>query len=339
MPDTTQEDAEVNYCGCCDQRESDCECVRCNCCDNLRHGYYCIDCRICVQCADNGNHWACECGMCRSESDWCCPQCYHYECCVEPCRNCSNCQGCCECEIGPIRDYACREYPDSVPANPPYARYPYLGVELEIEMDKYEEKGKAAQRIHEAWGHALLLKEDGSLSYGFELVTGKFSLEHHQKIWPDIARVALEAGCISHKAKSTGLHVHISRNFLSPLDIGKIQCFVNSPLHRNHIITLAGRECPNYAALKKKTLTEKSTARYEAINLCNARTIEFRLFKGTLKATRILASIEFTYAACSWVKTVSIADCEHWGKFFEYVQENRKIYPNLLAFLRDKSLF
>lgn len=206
-------------------------------------------------------------------------------------------------------------------------------------MDRNEDRNEGASALHKDFASSLLIKSDGSLDNGFELVTGKFSLEHHQSIWGNICSKALEVGCISYKPKTTGLHVHISRNFLSPLDIGKIQCFVNSPLHRLHIVKLAGRECPNYAKLEKKKITSThGYARYEAINLTNSKTIEFRLFKGTLKASRVLCCIEFTHAVCSWVKTVSIADCEHWGKFFEYVSSNRKIYRHLFAYLQEKSL-
>jgi hypothetical protein len=205
-------------------------------------------------------------------------------------------------------------------------------------MDKGEDREAAAAAIHMAHADDLLLKHDGSLDNGFELVTGKYALAHHQTLWEKICQKALEHGCISYKKPTTGLHVHLSRSFFTQLDIGKFVCFINSELHREHIRKIAGRDSASYAALKKKTITSLGEGRYEAVNLTNHRTIEVRIFKGTLKASRVLASIEFCHALAHWVKTVSVAQCEDWGSFINYVRANRKEYKHLLSFILAHNL-
>jgi hypothetical protein len=224
-----------------------------------------------------------------------------------------------------------------VPAN-----YLYLGVEVETEAEDSDDRNDAAQKIDAAHADFILMKEDGSLNCGIELVSGKYGLDAHGQLWPKLCETATKAGLRSWKHKSTGMHVHLSRAFFTQLGLGKLIVFINSdnPDVRRHIRSLAGRDSSHYAQIEKKKLAcgcLRSANRYEAVNLCNAKTVEIRIFKGTLKSDHILANLQFCHAVASWTAQCSIQDCENWDSFFAYVLNHRKSYKQLVAFFTTQS--
>lgn len=335
---------DCDCCSECNQTADDCDCTNCERCgDRIQEGNgYCCQNYCSSRCADRDNHRHYACGCTSNADSYSCADCNHCNDCVSlSCQDCNRCENCCDCEQedkGPIEPYNSKNYPPSNPLNPPYTPFLYLGVELEVECSHDDVVGKVAQQIHDRHNDTLLLKEDGSLQNGFELVTGKLSLEKHQAYWPQIAQDSVKAGARSWKHKSTGLHVHLSRNWFSPLTIGKLTVFINSPNTRANIVKLAGRECPSYAALKAKKLTcNYSDCRYEAVNLSNPKTIEIRIFKGTLNTIHILANIEFCHAAAYWCAQVSMSDIESWPSFFDYVKKQGKQYKHLIQFFGAQS--
>jgi hypothetical protein len=335
---------DCECCSTCNQHIDSCDCTSCERCgDMISTGNgYCCSSYCSSRCAERDNHIHFECG-CTSNGDLAnCESCNRCSDCVSlNCGDCNRCENCCDCtqeDRGPIESYSSKNYPPANPINPPYTPFLYLGVELEVECSQDDVLGEVAENIHGNHGDKLLLKEDGSLNHGFELVTGKLSLEKHQEFWPAIAKGAVDAGARSWKHKSTGLHVHLSRNWFSQLTIGKLTVFINSPATRLNIVKLAGRECPSYAALKAKKLTcTHSDCRYEAVNLSNPKTIELRIFKGTLNADHILADIEFCHAAAYWVAQVSMQEVESWESFYRYVLKNKKQYRHLVNFFGVQS--
>lgn len=337
----------VDNCECCsecNQHMDSCDCTSCERCgDRIREGNgYCCSSYCSSRCADRDNHRHYQCGCIGNDDSYSCESCDQCNDCVSlSCQDCNCCENCCDCtqeEAGPIQSYSCKDYPKANPINPPYTPFLYLGVELEVECSHDDIRGEVAQKIYDRNNDVLLLKEDGSLQNGFELVTGKLSLEKHQAFWPGIAKDAVNAGARSWKHKSTGLHVHLSRNWFSPLTIGKLTVFINSPATRSQIVKLAGRECPSYAALTAKKLTcNYSDCRYEAVNLTNPKTLEIRIFKGTLNAGHILADIEFCHAAAYWCAQVSMIDIESWASFFSYVKKQGKQYKHLIQFFGAQS--
>lgn len=212
-----------------------------------------------------------------------------------------------------------------------------MGVELEVEVGSDKENSDVAEAIYAEHKDEILIKHDGSLDNGFEMVTGKYSLEAHQELWPRLAKKAVEAGARSWRYRSTGLHVHLSRAFFtSPLQIGKFVTFINSERNRPEVVKLAGRDSNGYAQFKKKRLSTAmySSERYEAVNLTNDHTIEVRIFKGTLKVEHILSDIEFCHAVAHWVKEQGLQDFESWEKFKAWVIKNRKTYKYLSTFFK-----
>lgn len=369
MPGNIPEEPEELEIRCtrCDGLEGNCDCILCEVCDkyvdegctcltcancterfiqNIGNG--CSSCHYCGTCIERGvvDHYNCSsCGSCRDAGDRLCDNCGDYECCASfNCRgeDCYRCDDCCVCENknSHIKSYNCKDYPQSIPPYDTKQNFLYLGVECETEVQEDKSIETIAETIHKEFEDEILMKEDGSLQNGIELVTGPYSLEAHKGLWPRLCKTALAAGLRSWKHASTGIHVHLSRKFLTPLDIGKILVFINSDHEytSKQIRRLAGRGANSYCTIEKKQLTDvyKSENRYEAVNLQNNKTIEIRIFKGTLNPNHILADIEFCHALAYYVKEVSTADIEHWGLFWEYIIKQKKLYSHLIEFMTPK---
>ena len=277
------------------------------------------------------------------------------------CESCNSCHECCSCqsesENYTIQDASCRAYPEMRPFPAPTPHFLYLGVELEVEIPSGDRQD-VARRLKKDYSDDILIKGDGSLDDGFEMVSGPFSIEEHKLLWPNLLPVVSKLGARSWSHSTTGLHVHLSRAFFTPLVLGKLLVFLNSEATRAHIVVLAGRECPDFAAMAKKKLTDvvskkkkynyrddtytctrervcrgNTTSRYEALNLQNEKTVEIRIFKGTLNIEHVLADIEFCHAAAYWVTNCSIQDCENWSSFWSYVLAHKKEYTELVKYM------
>jgi len=211
----------------------------------------------------------------------------------------------------------------------------FFGCELEVNY--------VDERIEEAVDYALdtlgedhvYLKEDGSLTNGFEIVTHPHSFEELCNLWREFK--PSHRLMTSAKSGECGFHVHVSRKALTRLQIQKLVVFINAPENAALVDKVAQRSNNGYCQKKSKALGHcgHSTDRYEAINLCNENTIEYRIFNGNTRPERILKNIEFVHATIHWVNTVSYRELTS-TRFIEYVTKRRKLYPNLVAFLSDE---
>ena len=116
----------------------------------------------------------------------------------------------------------------------------------------------------------------------------------------------------------------------------KLVLFINRPDNEKLVYSLARRSSDSYAKIydkgedldwlkgakryenKRDQLRNLNGDRYEALNFQNSDTIEFRLFKGTLKYRTIMACLEFTYASWFFTKDASLADLST-DKFLEFI--------------------
>ncbi len=346
-------------CSVCDLCPTCCDCVQCpgrwaeSCAATVRA--VCPACGYCDAC--------CECYDCETcparvqENDWCsvcsqcneCCDCFYCAGCDErhsegtPVCACGNCYDCCDC---PDEDEdealnGIRPYNANVINYCPFYGTPenglYLGVELEVEF------GESPSRLPTVlkWADLLMgrgiLKQDGSLSDGFEIVTSPWSLVEHQAFWPDALREG-RAGLRSWNTSTCGMHVHVSRDPLDVYTIGKVQVFINSPATRKYICQIAGRNSDRWAKFVEKNLVDIQTYnhdRYEAINLQNRATIEFRIFKGTLESTHVLANVEFVDAVCQWALVTSGQYCEDWNNFITYARGMGEKYSHFLSYMNN----
>jgi hypothetical protein len=204
-----------------------------------------------------------------------------------------------------------------------------LGMELEMECkDGDHDKDERAGHLLDSLGRYrnyqyALCEEDGSLDEGFEMVTGYTGLDVH-KTQLQFFKHSF-SGMSSHNTSTCGLHVHICKSNMSTLHGAKMVFFINDTNNYSLIKAIARRDNTSYAQIKDKKsntswlkdavkrtkdktsqLRGLNTDRYEALNFNNEKTIEFRLFKGTLKYETIMACLEFTYATWHFCKDASI---------------------------------
>jgi hypothetical protein len=299
--------------------------------------FECSDCRETFhQDLSCGNNTAEEC-VCEG----CAESYFSCESCNSTCRNDNygedgNCQDCSDCSSSAIiKPYSFKDYALPIGKGPLF-----FGIELEVEAG--DNRDSASQDIAAKMEDFAVLKEDGSIRSGFEIVTRPASLVEQRRGWKGFFS-GIPAGLLSYKTETCGLHVHCSRSALTTLQIAKTVCFVNSPDNRDFVERIAGRKACDWAKYHGKKLAtagKQTGQRYEAVNLENAKTIEFRIFKGTLKESSFWRCIEFCDALISFAAPASrtMAESLDWKAFARFVREGRKQWPNLHAFVDQRIL-
>lgn len=234
-----------------------------------------------------------------------------------------------------IRDYTCRDAADY----PSEKNVPIkFGIELEVEP-KYGNTQASLDVFDSVLPYRYAIyKSDGSLSdEGFEIVTRPDCPSVHKRIWD-------EALCDERVARTTtswssgccGIHIHVSRRPLSDLWVGRMLVFINSPSMAPLIEKVAGRYNRGYCEIDhKKKLTDGKCGcgdtRYAALNTTAHKTIEFRIFRGTINRERFLKNIEFVEAVLAYCRPAgrSLRTIDDPDKFVAFVASNRKLYPCL----------
>ena len=87
---------------------------------------------------------------------------------------------------------------------------PYMGVELEVEVaDSPTSRERLASETLKLVGNKAILKSDGSLDYGFEIVTQPMTLEAwHQFDWTFLDMLRSQ-GVRAWDTSTCGLHIHV----------------------------------------------------------------------------------------------------------------------------------
>ena len=247
----------------------------------------------------------------------------------------------------------------------------YLGLELEVEH--CDERGwdildPKAEQVLDALGTIrrdgrtytyAVCEEDGSLDdeKGFEIVTGWTGLDVHreqlkffQNRWRDM---------MSHDSENCGLHVHVSKGNMTLFHAAKMVIFINDPANGSLTYALARRhddygktvhskakEFDWLRRAKEEAGTDRGRAvidnlnesdRYEALNFQNDATIEFRLFKGSLKYETIIACLEFAYMTWLFCRDTGVRSLTT-KHFIEYIclPEHSKDTRILRKYLANK---
>ncbi len=219
----------------------------------------------------------------------------------------------------------------------------YFGVELEVELE-VGDINDGANYISLLIGGAAYLKEDGSLSNGFELVTHPMTLNHHihHFEWDKVMKALKDHGFKSHDTKSCGLHVHFGRHVLSQTEQVRLAVFLYS--NQGQFEAISRRLAENTAFAKFKSVPVgreldllSHRDRYEALNFINSKTIEFRLFRGTLIASTLKATLEFCDSVIGFVKktsTQNIVGANAWRRYLKSLPKKR--YKYLRAYLNAR---
>jgi len=220
----------------------------------------------------------------------------------------------------------------------------FLGFELEVECNpNFKQSGIAVDclKLYKPQ-NVIYVKNDSSLDYGFEVVAHPHTLAAHgDRKYNEMLSFLEEKKCKSHDTRTCGLHVHVNRSFFARSDMPKLAMLIYN--NWEYIKKVSRRE--SAYARKKETNNGKEIKnvingddRREAVNFQNKKTIEFRMFRGTLKFETFMASLEIVDAWCKFIKTVNImqlrAGADSWKLFVEWVRKQN--YTHLLKYLEEK---
>jgi len=133
----------------------------------------------------------------------------------------------------------------------------------------------------------------------------------------------------------------VSRSGLSNLTIARAVTFVNDPGNDAFITALARRYSTSFCKVVEKDVetAHLSADRYEAINLTGRDTIEFRIFRGSLKYEAVISAIEFSHAIleyCARAETGSSALNAH--AFLAYCANHLEAETRVMrAYVADRT--
>ena len=233
----------------------------------------------------------------------------------------------------------------------------YFGVELEVD-GAGEDDASAGQIMGIANGNGaenLYCKHDGSLDDGFEMVTHPMTLEYHMKEmpWARILQEAIHLGYTSHQATTCGLHVHVNRDAFGDTEedqdavIARILFFFES--FWTELLKFSRRtprQLERWAARygykdQPKELLDHAKkgyhgGRYTSVNLTNADTIEFRIFRGTLKYNTLIATLQLLDRICdvALYLTDDQIKAMSWTTFASGCTQ-----PELVRYLKERRLY
>ena len=232
----------------------------------------------------------------------------------------------------------------------------YFGVELEIDgAGKDDENAEKLLLIANSTSDSQMIyvKSDGSLDEGLEIVSMPFSLDYHKQFqWEELMKKAISLGYRSHQTSTCGLHIHVNRDCFGDnrdeqdVVISRILYFVEH--HWNEMLKFSRRSeysmnrwAARYGFEKTgREILDKAkkggNGRYAAVNLMNYSTIEFRLFRGTLKYNTLIAALELVNAICDLA--ISLTDegmsKMSWSEFVDTINE-----PELIQYLKERRLY
>ena len=226
----------------------------------------------------------------------------------------------------------------------------FFGIELETDdvNNKYcdSELENIAVDVKGYFTHNYIhAKRDGSLDNGIEFVTEPSTWEYLES---QADNIQLALNCIynydmrSHDTTTCGLHCHVNKKSFT--DWEKSTAYMILWLDKNwdDMVKFSRR---NYDSLEqwakkndvpvfiedesiKDVLTLSNCDRYNAINITNRDTIEFRLFRGTLNYKTLSATIEFVKLFCEWAESATLEQALNYTIFdiTKNASENLKKY-------------
>ena len=221
----------------------------------------------------------------------------------------------------------------------------------------------------------LNFEQDGSIGDGFEIVSQPMTYKYikaHQEDFKKILEYLSSHGYRSHNTGICGLHVHISKEFLGDNDeqikdtTNKITLFVETYYNNMKLFARRGNcDYCNYITplyksyfdnsvlptedylkstkmledLKGKTTryATHGSSRYFVINTTNPNTLEYRMFKGTLKYETFMATMEFVNNLTNVCKNNMVSKIS-WNKVIYYGGDFIKEYNENLGIIGDSYL-
>lgn len=240
-----------------------------------------------------------------------------------------------------------------------------LGVEIEVggndvEFDKSVKNDVIKNSIQIINGSdsdkedLIYSTHDGTVQ--IELDTMPCSLEfHRQKMnYKELFKYLDSYGYKGHDCKDAGLHIHVNRDYLGKTKLQQ-QLVISKILYIiekfNDEFCVVGRRNTYYSQFvgdraKDDTalnLFSKYTkeGKRAALNLMHKDTIEFRMFKSTLKYETFMLTLEFVKDIIDFAKNTDIEEIEMitWGDLMQtFSDELQKYYNDRYNKMLDKDI-
>lgn len=182
----------------------------------------------------------------------------------------------------------------------------YLGFELEV--DYTDDNVTLAQSVlDEDTSNILHCEYDSSVE--FEFISQPCTLMYHK--YQDYDRWLFDnlvGHCKSHDAGTCGLHVHVNKNFFNDETYGRLKTILF--FFKQELFKFSRRQRWDYSYadfeenIEKKDITISKAKRIKKgghdtwFNEVSGNTFEFRFFRGTLKYSTFMASLELVDNIC-----------------------------------------
>jgi len=215
----------------------------------------------------------------------------------------------------------------------------FLGIEIEYESTRKDSDAKVTSKVLD--GHALL-KSDGSIAYGFEIVSCPATIDSHLDAYKSFFEVKQKHTTLKG-ASNTGMHIHVSRKAITPLTVGKLTAFFNSRDNLDSLIKIGGRSLNTYCSQdpNRSIIYERKYgrgARHVILNLTNVSTIEIRMFSSPETYQDFSTKLEFAQAVVKYCSpassNLSLKEIIKFSNFKDYVHNHAKTYPNLFTSIK-----
>jgi hypothetical protein len=197
--------------------------------------------------------------------------------------------------------------------NATLARY---GVELEFEIHGNTDREIAQYiRDYDPSETVVVAKYDGSLNYGIELNFHPRSLESWTEYALELDKFLqglIDRGCRADKERSTGIHIHSNRMaYDSPSHIWRVLKLVTD--HEEKVVEFARRRSSfaDFENIREHALALAFRKFYgdhfDAVNV-TGNTLEFRIFRSSLRAGRVLANIQLVDSINEFTRFMTVKD-------------------------------
>ena len=194
-------------------------------------------------------------------------------------------------------------------------------------------------------GRRAYLKRDSSISGGgYECVTHPMSSRKlHEWIDKDFTNAKRARGNC-WRTDGCGVHVHVSRDSIGKLTLFKLNVLLNMLRGKNNLnfIKFFTNRTPNALNQWAKVSNQLpfsfldsikhgngwTSDRYVAVNQQNDKTIEFRIFNGSIDQSVLHSYLEFVECVLDFCTNTAIKDITV-GDLFEFMLANTGAYKNL----------
>lgn len=217
-----------------------------------------------------------------------------------------------------------------------------FGIELEVENKKQLiTNNEVVEKICDIDKEEVFVFEnDSSLNSGFEIISNPCSLNYwysKENELKEIFEKLSNSGFSSHDTTTCGLHIHFSRDYVDSEIIGRILYLFEK--FKNNLVMFSRRKIDSlnrWASFMNVDFKELSLDyvksnqddcnRYKAVNLTNNKTIEIRIFKGTLKFESFMACIELVNNIVEMAKNMNDNEIINVESFYNVIEYQKTKY-------------